>query len=584
MSLKTKYSLYPALVNTKDGANYGYINRKSIFKITPQFTVAYDFNDSNRAIVSKDDKYGLIDTEGNLKVNLIYSSISPFKEGLAVYTLNDKMGVMDKLGNSITKKNYNFINDYSNGMALVGESDGSDDYKYGYLNKDGVEVIPTKYKQANDFNGGYAVVKIKDGEFALIDLTGKLINKYNYQYVGGYGEGLMFFSNGFGEKYGYINVAGEIVIEPTYFTATGFKDGMAIVSIDEGYNGPNGVINNKGKYIYSPIYSNINLLGEDRVSLGMPIGEGEINLTSIYAIGNNRGDIFTDFKFLVVGNYNNGLSYGSNEEYTFFIDKSGKPIKDLPKVKGSGTLEIKDGIVYSDIDYEPYYLNKDGSVIYKPNKKIILSDKYSVIKEKYKPNINYLIYYPVIIGVYNKKINIEINKKLWDMSYFTPYAEEGKNKNSVITKDDVLDYSYYGNFTIEFYKKDLLVLNLSGYYYPIGAAHGMPSKKTPCINLVTGKFYSLGDLFMGGVYYTGELNKIINNMIETDPQYEYVFKDAFKGITEKQDFYVDKDNLYIYYPPYEIGPYSAGFITFKINFDEIKGMINKNGEFYKSFN
>ena len=125
---------------------------------------------------------------------------------------------------------------------------------------------------------------------------------------------------------------------------------------------------------------------------------------------------------------------------------------------------------------------------------------------------------------------------------------------------------------------------MTGYYYPFGAAHGMPNKKTPNIDLETGEFYTLADLFMGGVYWTGELNKIIENMIATDPQYEILFEDGFKGIKEDQDFYVDKNNLYIYFPPYEIAPYAAGFVTFKIPFTEIEGMINKEGNFYKSFN
>ena len=73
-------------------------------------------------------------------------------------------------------------------------------------------------------------------------------------------------------------------------------------------------------------------------------------------------------------------------------------------------------------------------------------------------------------------------------------------------------------------------------------------------------------------------------MIATDPQYEILFEDGFKGIKEDQDFYVDKNNLYIYFPPYEIAPYAAGFVTFKIPFTEIEGMINKEGNFYKSFN
>lgn len=108
--------------------------------------------------------------------------------------------------------------------------------------------------------------------------------------------------------------------------------------------------------------------------------------------------------------------------------------------------------------------------------------------------------------------------------------------------------------------------------------------KTPSIDLVTGKFYTLGNLFMGGVNWVDELDKIIKRMIETDPQYDYVFKDAFKGIKMDQDFYIDGNHLYLYFMPYDIGPYAAGFITFKILFSEVQGMIDKSGDFYKTFN
>lgn len=268
----------------------------------------------------------------------------------------------------------------------------------------------------------------------------------------------------------------------------------------------------------------------------------------------------------------------------FFINKKGAVNNNLPVVKGSGELRIKDNIIFANIDFSPYYLSRSGKVIYKPNNTIALSSKYSVTKVKYNPNINYLIYNPRVNGVSNKKVEKRINKKLIKMSYFEPLFEENLKSPYIVTPDDVLNYNYFGDFSVQFFKNNLLILDIEGYYFPFGAAHGMPVKKTPTIDLVTGKFYTLGDLFMGGIYWVGELNKIIKNIIETDPQYEYIFKDAFKGIKENQNFYLDADNLYIYFPPYEIGPYAAGFVAFKIPFTQIEGMINKQGDFYQSFN
>lgn len=575
--------LLPALKNTSNGSFYGYVDITGKMIIYPKFARAYDFNSEDLAIAYYNNKAGLINTKGDFVINPIYDEISDFKEMRAVFNIDNYMGVMNEKGQILTNKKYSFISDYSNGMALVSNISSDDNSKYGYIDMDGNEVIPVQYLSADSFKEDTALVKLNNSLYALIDKKGNVIQSYNYPYVALYGDGLMVFSNTSEGPYGFINKNGNIVIKPTFTEAQGFNNNMAIVSESSNFNGPYGVIDLTGKYIFQPLFSNIKLLGEDRVALGMGIGEDKYAQRSIYAIGDNKGNILSPFIYLEVGNFENGLSYASDNEYTFFIDKSGSQVRSLPSVTGSGTLALKNSIIYADIDYYPYYLNKSDKIIYKPNDVIPLSQNYSVLKEKYKPNINYLIYYPSVYGISNKKAQNHVNIKLKKLSYFIPYGKDGNPQDLLINKTDVLDYDYTGNFDIQYYKKDLLILNIMGYYYPLGAAHGMPSMKTPSIDLVTGKFYTLSDLFMGGVYWTSELDKIIKKIIETDPEYSYVFKDSFKGINMNQDFYVDDNNLYIYFPPYEIGPYSAGFITFKIPFAQINNMINKKGDFYKSF-
>lgn len=577
--------LYPALINKMNGKLYGYVNVKGEWIIKPKYKNAYNFTDKNVAIIEENNKYGLIDNTGKYIIYPKFDSISNFKENRAVFNLDNFMGVIDEKGKVINENKYQFISDYNEGRAIVGISLEGGFYSYGYIDLKGNEIIKPKYQSASQFNEGFSIVKIKDNEYALINLNGEIESTYKYNTVFEYGNGLMVFSKDLQGPYGYIDKKGNVVIQPIYEVAEGFKDNVAIVSEGNDFNGPYGLIDLKGEYILKPIYDDIKILGEEMISLGKSIGEDKFVNRKIYAIGTTKGKILTDFIYLQVGEYKDNISYASDEEYIFFIDKSGKRIENLPIVKGSGQLSIENNIIYSYIDYEPYYLYKSGKIMYKPSEVIKLNKKYFVVNMKYKPNINYLIYYPKVEGVKNKKVEKKINLKLKEMSYFKPYGEsDDNNKNTVITKNDILNYDYYGDFSIKFFKKDLLILDMTGYYYPIGAAHGMPSKKTPSINLITGKFYTIGDLFMGGVYWLGEINKIIEKIIATNKDYDYVFKEDFKGIKFNQDFYIDKDNLYIYFSPYEIGPYSAGFITFKIPFSEIQGMINKNGEFYKSFN
>lgn len=570
--------LYPALKNTKNGAIYGYINNKGEYVIEPKFEGAYDFNENCVAIVIKDNKYGVIDLLGEYKIYTIYDSISNFRESRAVYSKDGSMGIIDEDGNVITKKEYGIVGEFHDHRAVVGDSK-SGNYKYGYIDREGKELIHLKFERADDFKDDIALVKVKDNEYSLIDKEGKVLNSYKHYLVSQYGDGLMMFSEKIDGPYGYIDIEGNEIITPRFTSTSEFVDGIAIVSVEENYNGPYGVINKKGEYVLTPIFSEIRYLGENRLALGMPIGkplgDDKFIAPSIFAIGDTNGNILTQFKYYAVGNYDKGVTYASNNTSTFFIDKNGKVINTLPKVKGSGELMIKDDIIYANIDYSPYYLTRSGKLIYKPNDEIILDYVYSVIKEKYKPNFSFLIYIPQIKGIKNRKVEKKVNNKLKTLSYFKPFAEDQISHS--INENDVLDYSYYGTFEVTFFKKNILILSLTGYYYPLGAAHGLSSKITPVINLDTGEFYSLEDLFNPNSDWKNRLDSIIQKMIDKEPQYEYVYKDGFKGIDEGQNFYIDDNNLYIYFQPYDIGPYAAGFIIFKIPFSLIQDiMVNKN--------
>lgn len=583
MAIDKTPKLYPALKNTKEGNLYGYIDETGKMIIEPKFTTAYDFNNWGFAVIEENNKWGLINTKGEYKIMPIYDYISDFIEKTASFNKEEIMGAIDEKGDIITKRNYNFVGNFNEGRAIVGLPTKNGDSKYGYIDADGNERVKIELILANDFNEGVAIVKFNEDEYSLIDKEGNIINNYKYSFVSQYGDGLMVFQNKEG-LYGFIDKDGNEVIKPIYKTANGFVDGLAVVSEEGEFNGPFGAINKQGKYVYKPIFSDIRQLGEERVALGMGIGKDDNIKRNIYAIGDTKGNKLTDFLYLDVGNYKDGLAYASDEENTFFINSLGEKDIRLPIVSGSGQLIIKDNLIYADIDYSPYYLDKNKKIIYKPNDLIELDKQYSVLKFKYKPNINYLIYVPVIKGVKNKEVQNNINKKLKEMSLFIPINDEKQTKELIINKDDVLNYDYFGDFSIKYFNKDLLVLNLTGYYYLLGAAHGMPILKTPSINLITGEFYNLSDLFIPSIYWVSDINKIIKEMIDKDKKYEYVFKDTFKTVRFDQGFYIDKENLYIYFSPYEIGPYSAGFITFKIPFSKIDNIINKKGSFYKSFN
>lgn len=570
---KCKLNSYPAFINTKTGRQYGYINNTGKFVIYPRFSTAENFNEDGISIISEKNYYGVINGKAEYIVYPIYDSLQPFVEKRAIYTLGNIMGVLSEDGTLITSNPYVFINSYSDSLALVSVRTASGNSLYGYIDRNGKEVIPPRFLLGNDFKDGFALVQDVDNLYKVIDKTGKIYTTFNYEYVGNYSEGVFTFSKNFNGLIGYVSLEGHVLIEPQFTSASPVEDGYMIVSTSPDFIGNYGVINLSNQTIYAPTFNSINYLGNKRFTLGLP---RDINITlfnNIYAIGDEKGNLLTDFNYLNVERYNNNLTSAYDSENTFFLNLNGDIFKKLPIINGRGTLIIECDLIYADVDFNPRYLSISGKLIYKPNHIIPLDKRYTLLKLKHNPNVDYLVYYPQIKEFDNSNVQYTINYKLRNLSSLKK-----------IDKDEVLDYNLYGSFEILFFKKNLLVLQIDTYIYPFGAAHGSTTRSTPNINLLTGEFYSLNDLFKGGIYWSNELNKIIENMIETNPNYSSVFKNSFKGISENQSFYVDENNLYIYFAPYEIAPYSSGFVTFKIPFKEISQLIDTNGSFYKSFN
>ncbi|WP_315115222.1 WG repeat-containing protein [uncultured Clostridium sp.] len=564
--------LYPASVKTLRGTKWGYIRDSGKLAINPIYDNANAFQENGLAVVGLNGVFGIINRAGDYIVEPKYGFIGEFHEGRSVVIDREDFKVIDEKGRVITNKAYNYMSNYREGRAVFANADSSGKYVYGYLDLEGREVIPAKYEDASDFNDGKAVVKLREGEYALINKFGNIINTYKYAFVGNLGDGRLAFQITMGGNYGYIDINGKVVIEPKYSIALPFHEGRAIVNISQDYVNKYGVIDKRGDYIIKAEHNDIIDLGEDRYAVGKAINPEEPFMGSKYAIACVYGKFFTNFIYNSVTQYKRGIASATNDQYTFFIDRSGNVVRTLPGVRGAGTLELLNDLIKANIDYRLLYLNREGNIIWQQNEIIQLNDRYKVREEKYKPNKDYLVYYPQVMGMTNKEAEIKVNDKLKELSAVKP-----------IDANVQLDYTYYGDFEIEFFKKNLLVLQLTGYIYHFGAAHGMPSKNYPHIDLVSGRFYELKDLFKKDSDYVKVLSDIIGEQIKNKPEYSYVFPGTYKGIRPDQPFYVDENSLYIYFEPYEIAPYAAGFPTFKIPYNEIMNIIDTNGDFWKSY-
>ncbi|SFM15223.1 WG containing repeat-containing protein [Paenibacillus sp. 1_12] len=566
--------LYSSSQQTIHGMEWGYINDRGDWVIRPQYEYAADFQSNGYAVVQIKGQSGIIDLTGEQVVPPVWDSISSYTEGRAIVIDKQGFKVINENGQILTDKAYSYIAPYSNERAAFAtiNPNNQGNQRYGYLDLQGHEVIAPQYEEAGDFHAGKAVVKLKKKSFGLIDRNGALLFSYPYADVGALGDGLLPFQKELSGKYGYINERGKIIISPQYTTAMSFEDKRAIVNTSEDYTSQYGLIDRDANFVIKPEYNFIRTLGEQRVAIGKAIDPKRPYLGSKYAIADLNGKRLSEFVYTDVSEFKNGLASVTDGDHTYFIDPGGKAAPGFPRLEGSGTLVWMKPLIQANIDQRLSYLDRNGHVVWQQNTVIPLRPPYRVKELKYKPNKDYLVYYPQIEGMSAHTAQTQVNEKLKQLSQVKP-----------IPADTQLDYSYSGNFNVSFFRKNLLQLQLIGYNFPFGAAHGMPTKLYTPINLMNGRIYELKDLFKPNSDYVAVLSEIVGQQIKQDPQYSYVFPDTYKGIKADQPFYVSENALHLYFYPYDIAPYVAGFPTFNIPFSSIMNLIAVNGEFWRAF-
>ena len=131
-------------------------------------------------------------------------------------------------------------------------------------------------------------------------------------------------------------------------------------------------------------------------------------------------------------------------------------------------------------------------------------------------------------------------------------------------------------------KNKYLLVDYSGYWYG-GGAHGMPHMNQRVFDLTTGEEKFLKDFYQGSEKDFKKLvaTKTKENFLsysdrDGSPYFAATAEDAYKQAYDSVSLdsttvLFDEDGIYYYYPPYEMGPYAAGYIYIEISYQELLG-------------
>lgn len=134
-----------AIIVQQEG-RFGLMNDAFKETIKPQYKVLKPIN-TNLFLV-KHHKFGCVDANDNIELDLKYDMVYPFFEGLARVQINEKFGFINNDCEEVAKPVYDFASDFYNGYAQVKRQG-----KMSFINNNAQELSSLQYEDAQIFKG-----------------------------------------------------------------------------------------------------------------------------------------------------------------------------------------------------------------------------------------------------------------------------------------------------------------------------------------------------------------------------------------------------------------------------------------------
>ena len=197
-----------------------------------------DFDKNGIAKVMLNDKWNLIDTNGNLLSKQWFDYISSFKNSFAKVMLKGKLNFIDVNGNLLSKQWFDNIYGFENGFARVELNN-----KWNLIDVNGNFISEHWFDGIGYFENGFVKVKLNN-KWNFIDTNCNFLSKQWLDWISE-------FKNGFAQvklnnKWNFIDVNGKLVSQQWFDDIGNFKNGFAQVML----NGKLNWIDVNGKLVY----------------------------------------------------------------------------------------------------------------------------------------------------------------------------------------------------------------------------------------------------------------------------------------------------------------------------------------------
>ncbi len=176
--------------------------------------------------------------------------------------------------------------------------------------------------------------------------------------------------------------------------------------------------------------------------------------------------------------------------------------------------------------------------------------------------------FPVIKGIKNQAAGEDFNREIRDK--VLDFTEELKNQSVEFMKDieegklERPFFKYQAMVVYDVKNRDDILSLLFSFYQYTGGAHGLTTVESYNLDSETGENLKLQDYLDRTTLDLQQVKETIIKKIEEN-QDDY-FPGAVEFIRDEEefDYYLEDDNLVIYFQQYDIAPYAAGNPEFRI--------------------
>jgi hypothetical protein len=234
----------------KMGEKWGYLNTAGKLAIPAKYDKVTQFN-GGFTTAQKDGKFYVLDQNGvEYTVDVPdLADLNNFSEKLASFkTTGGLVGFVDGSGKVAIKAQFQNAGDFFGGLAWAKNSAGS----VGYIDAKGEWIIQPQFTSGKDYNPASGLARIKTGEkWAYVNKAGEVIYMNDSDIFEDFSDGLAKGKKN--EKFGFFNDKGEWAIQPQFDGSRDFKNGYASVKKGELW----GVIDKSGKWVIEPKFDEI---------------------------------------------------------------------------------------------------------------------------------------------------------------------------------------------------------------------------------------------------------------------------------------------------------------------------------------